>query len=104
MDIYPITDEKYPARSVSYTGSAGTTSTWPVFNGAASGGVWVWTTTDAYVTVGASLTATATNGIPIPAYTPVTIPIPSSCTETFTVSAIQISSGGTLYAKPLSGN
>ncbi len=106
MDVYPITDAKYPARTVAYTGTAGTTSTWPIIGngGTTTGGVWVWTTTDAYVVVGNSVTATTSNGIPIPAYTPVTLPIPADVKETWTVSAIQISAGGTLYAKPLAGN
>lgn len=103
MDIYPIQETLYPARSTTYTGTAGTTSTWPVLDGK-TGGVWIWTTTDAYVIVGEGVTATTSNGLPIPAYTPVTIPIPQSCKETFRVSAIQATTGGTVYAKPVAGN
>jgi plastocyanin len=70
-------------------------------NGGAKG-VLVWTTTDAYVKVGEAVTATSAS-TPIPAYTMVTLAVPMSA-KTFVVSAIQISAGGTVYAKPVGGS
>lgn len=82
--------------NVSYTGTAGSTSTFP----SGPQGVLVWVTTDAYVVAGVGVTAT-TSDTPIPAYTPVVLDVKAG--EPWRVSAIQISSGGTVYAKPLQG-
>ena len=82
--------------SVSYTGTAGSISQ------AVRGNLlMVWCTTDAYVTVGS--TATTSNGTPIPSYQVFWLPIPDAIrqgqTPTVLVSAIQVTSGGTLYAQ-----
>lgn len=72
--------------SVAYTGTAGTTSA----VGAHETQVYVWTTSDAYIKFGGTAT---TSDFPIPADTPIRCRInPGE-----TVSAVQISSGGTLY-------
>jgi len=81
--------------SVTYTGTAGST---PKMN--ASPSVLVWTTTDAYVVVGDGLTAVVTD-TPIPAYTPMIFDVPVGDGSGFRVSAIQVSAGGTVYAKPV---
>ena len=99
--LRPLMDSSFPARSVAYTGTAGSTATW----NAGPQGVLVWCTSDAYIRVGEGATAT-TSDTPIPANTPVpfTVPVPSSLNSTgapWRVSAIQVSSGGTLYAKPI---
>ena len=102
MDIIPINGAEFSADSVAYTGTAGTTDA--VWAGPAAGGpkgVLVWTTTDAHVRVGSGVTAT-TADTPIPAYVPFTFMVPANAL-TFVVSAIQVSSGGTLYAKPVGG-
>lgn len=95
--LHPLSDSTFGAKSVSYTGTAGTTGTWPV----GPEGVLVWCTTDAYIRVGTGVTATTTD-TPIPAGTPVPFRAPQATNAgPWCVSAIQISSGGTLYAKPI---
>lgn len=94
-------DATYAAKSVAYTGTAGTTGTWP----AGPQGVLVWCTTDAYIRVGEGVTAT-TNDTPIPSYTPVPFFVPQAgggggTGAPFQVSAIQVSTGGTMYCKPI---
>ena len=96
--LNPSQDAAFTARSVAYTGTAGSTSTWPP--GPQS--VLVWATTDAHVIVGPGVTAT-TAATPIPAYTPVIIKVPQKTGEPWRVSAIQVSAGGTVYAKPING-
>ena len=94
--LNPCSDAAFTARSVSYTGTAGTTGTWP----RGPQGVLVWSTTDAFICVGESMTAT-TADTPIPAGTPIPFFIPNGTGAPWSVSAIQVSSGGTLYAKPI---
>ena len=99
--LRPNMDPAYAAKSVAFTGTGGTTGTWP----AGPQGVLVWCTTDAYIRVGEGVTAT-TNDTPIPSYTPVPIYIPQAgggggTGAAWQVSAVQISTGGTLYAKPI---
>lgn len=81
--------------SVAYTGTAGNTAVMK-----ASPFVLVWCSTDAYVVVGDAVVAVATD-TPIPAGTPVVFAVPPNSGAGFRVSAIQISAGGTVYAKPV---
>lgn len=98
MDVIAAAnDASFTARSVAYTGTAGSTSTWPVGPTA----VVVWATTDAYIRVGVDVTAT-TADLPLPAYTPVLLRVPDEG-DPWRVSAIQISAAGTVYAKPVNG-
>ncbi|MEY3782031.1 MAG: hypothetical protein RIS97_209 [Pseudomonadota bacterium] len=100
--LRPCMDASYGAKSVAYTGTAGVTGTWP----AGPQGVLVWCTTDAYIRVGDSVTAT-TADTPIPAGTPIPFNVPQPSTGAagtgapWRVSAIQVASGGTLYCKPI---
>lgn len=98
--LRPMTDASYAAKSVAFTGTAGTTGTWP----AGPQGVLVWCTTDAYIRVGNGVTAT-TNDTPIPSMTPVPFFVPQSAGGAtggeWQVSAVQVTTGGTLYAKPI---
>jgi len=95
--LHPLNDSTFGAKSVAYTGTAGSTGTWP----SGPEGVLVWCTTDAYIRVGVGATATTTD-TPIPANTPIPFRAPQSAnTGPWRVSAIQISSGGTLYARPM---
>ena len=94
--LRPCNDAAFTARSVSYTGTAGSTATWP----AGPQGVLVWCTTDAYIRVGEGVTAT-TSDTPIPANVPVPVFIPAGTGSPWRVSAIQVAAGGTLYAKPI---
>jgi hypothetical protein len=97
--LNPADDAAYTARSVAYTGTAGSTSTWPPGNRE----VMVWATTDAYIKVGVGVTAT-TASTPVPAFTPVKFRVPFNANEPWRVSAIQVAAGGTVYAKPLEGS
>lgn len=97
MDLLrPCSDAAFTARSVAYTGTAGSTGTWP----AGPQGVMVWATTSAHVAVGEGLTAT-TSDTPIPANTPIMFTVPGGTGAPWRVSAIQTATGGTVYAKPI---
>ena len=91
--------DAYPAYTASYTGTAGSTSTW----NPGPEGVVVWSTTAAYVKVGEGVTAT-TADTPIPANTPIPFVVPSGTGAPWRVSAIQVASGGSVYAKPINQN
>jgi hypothetical protein len=98
--LRPLSDPAFGTQSVAYTGTAGSVTGWP----AGPQGVLVWSTSDAYIAVGDSVTAT-TAATPLPANTPVPIFVPQpsggATGGAWRVSAIQISAGGTLYAKPI---
>ena len=94
--LRPVSDAIYGAKSVAFTGTAGSTGTWPT----GPQGVLIWSTTDCYVQVGVGVTAT-TADTPVPSYTPITFLVPYNTGEPCRVSAIQISAGGTVYAKPI---
>lgn len=81
--------------TVAYTGTAGSTST---FNpGPAT--VMVFCTTQCFVTVGEEVTATSSS-IPLPANVVVWLPVPPGTGAPWRVSAIQQSSGGSVFAQP----
>jgi hypothetical protein len=94
--LNPLADSNFAAASAAYTGTAGSTSAWP----AGPQGVVIWCTTAAYVAVGEGVTATS-NSTPIPANTPIPFVVPQGTGAPWRVSAIQIASGGTVYAKPI---
>ena len=94
--LRPLNDAGFAAQSVAYTGTAGSVTGW----NAGPQGVLVWSTTDAYILVGEGVTAT-TAATPLPANTPVPFTVPQGTGAVWRVSAIQIASGGTLYAKPI---
>ena len=94
--LNPLADGDFPARTASYTGTAGSTTAWP----AGPQGVVIWSTTAAYVAVGEGATAT-TSSTPIPANTPIPFIVPQGTGAPWRVSAIQIGSAGTVYAKPI---
>lgn len=94
--LNPCSDAVFTARSVAYTGTAGTTGTWP----RGPQGVLVWSSTDAFIRVGEDVAATVAD-TPIPAGTPVPFFIPNDTGAPWSVSAIQVTAGGTLYAKPI---
>ena len=87
-------------QSVAYTGTAGTISS-ALPNDCTA--VWVWTTTDAYIRIGQSPTAVTTD-FPMPAMTPMVFPVSHIDAQSVNgakVSAIRISSDGTLYVCPV---
>lgn len=94
--LNPCADSNFPARTVTYTGTAGSTGTWP----AGPQGVVVWATTPCHILVGEDVTAT-TSSTPLPANTPVPFVVPQGTGAPWRVSAIQISTGGTIYCKPM---
>ena len=94
--LRPLNDAGFATQSVAYTGTAGSVTGW----NAGPQGVLVWSTTDAYIRVGEGVTAT-TADTPLPAFTPVPIFVPAGTGAPWRVSAIQISAGGTVYAKPI---
>lgn len=94
--LNPLSTANFPGRSVSYTGTAGNTSTW----NAGPQGVMVWSDQACYVEVGEGAVAT-TSSTPIPPFTPIPLVVPVSVSGQWRVSAVQISAGGTVYAKPM---
>jgi hypothetical protein len=94
--LRPLNDAGFAAQSVAYTGTAGSVTGW----NAGPQGVLVWCTSDAYVLVGEGATATSA-ATPLPAGVPVPIFVPAGAGGIWRVSAIQITAGGTLYAKPI---
>jgi hypothetical protein len=94
--LNPLADANFPAKSITYTGTAGVTGTWP----AGAQGVVVWSDQACYVLVGEAVTAT-TASTPIPANTPIPFKVPASVSGQWRVSAIQVSTGGTIYCKPM---
>lgn len=94
--LNPLSSATFPAQSVAFTGTAGSTSGW----NAGPEGVMVWSDQPCYISVGEGVTAT-TSDTPIPAFTPIPFKIPTGTSGLWRVSAIQISSGGTVYCKPM---
>jgi len=94
--LRPLSDANYPARTVAYTDTAGSTSTWPP----GAEGVVVWSTTTCYVAVGVGATAT-TSSTPIPAYTPIPFYLEPGSGAPWRVSAIRIGDSGSIYCKPI---
>lgn len=94
--INPMSDASYAGTSVAYTGTAGSTSTYP----AGPEGVILCVTTAAYVTVGVGVTATSADTY-VPANTLVKLKVPSGTGAPWRVSAVQVATGGTLYVKPI---
>jgi hypothetical protein len=96
--LKPLSDATFAGKSVAFTGTAGTTATWP----AGPEGVVVWADAACYVLVSEGGTAaTATNGTAVPANTPIPFFVPRDKSAPWAVSAVQISTGGTVYAKPI---
>jgi hypothetical protein len=90
-------DAAFAAKSVAYTGTAGVTGTWP--NGPQ--GILVWSDQACYVRVGVGVTATSAD-TPIPPFTPIAFRAPQGMdTGPWRVSAVQVSTGGTVFAKPI---
>ncbi len=94
-----LDDSLFPAKTAAYTGTAGSTDTWD----AGVEALLVWTTTAAYIAIGNGVTAT-TSSTPIPANVPIPFAVPKGTGGPWRVSAIQVASGGNVYAKPISGN
>lgn len=96
MELLNPLSAAFPAQSVAYTGTAGSTDGW----NAGPEGVMVWSDQPCYVVVGEGVTAT-TADTPIPAMTPIPFKVPLTASGVWRVSAIQVSTGGTVYCKPI---
>ena len=94
--LRPLSTTDFPASTASYTGTASNTSTW----NAGPQGVVVWSDQACYVEVGERVTAT-TASTPIPPFTPIPFAVPSTVSGAWRVSAIQVSTAGTIYCKPI---
>lgn len=94
--LRPLADTDFPARTVAYTGTAGSTSTW----NPGPEGVMVWSDQACYIAVGVGVTAT-TSSTPIPPFTPIPFYLEPGSGAPWRVSAIQVSTGGTIYCKPI---
>ena len=94
--LNPLAKADFPAQTASYTGTAGSTTGW----NAGPEGVMVWSDQPCYVVVGEGVTAT-TSDTPIPAFTPIPFKVQPTVSGVWRVSAIQVSSGGTIYCKPI---
>ena len=92
--LTPLNDPQFAAKSAAYTGTAGTTASWP----AGPQGVLVWTTTDSYIRVGDGAATVADT--PMTGGTPVPFKVPNTGVP-WSVSAIQIGAAGIVYAKPI---
>ena len=94
--LNPLAQTTFPARTASYTGSAGNTATWA----AGPQGVVVWSDQACYIEVGESAVAT-TASTPIPPFTPIPFKVPQGTGGQWRVSAIRVSTDGTVYCKPI---
>ena len=95
--LHPLADANYPADSDTTGAVAVTLGPWPT----GPQGVLVWCTEAAYIAVGEGVTATSAS-TPIPAYTPIPFYAPQTGSGApWRVSALQVSTGGTVYAKPI---
>lgn len=94
--LNPLSTANFPGRTVSFTGTAGSTAVWP----AGPEGVMVWSDQPCYVEVGEGAVAT-TSSTPIPAFTPIPFKIPTGTSGGWRVSAVQISSAGAIFCKPM---
>lgn len=86
----------FPAQTKAYTGTAANTDGW----NAGPEGVVVWSDQACYIEVGEGAVATSAS-TPIPALTPIPFKVPANVTGVWRVSAIQVSTGGTIYCKPI---
>jgi hypothetical protein len=98
--LNPMSKADYPSYSVAYTGTAGSTTEWLP----GPQGVLIWSDQACYVEVGVDAVATSAS-TPIPPFTPIPFAVPINTSGApWRVSAIQVSTGGTVYCKPLNKN
>jgi hypothetical protein len=94
--LNPMSKADFPAYTATAGASAGPTTAW----NAGPQGVLVWCDVPCYVEVGPAAVAT-TASTPIPAFTPIPFYLPMGTGAPWRVSAIQVSTGGTIYCKPI---
>ena len=98
VEIVPLNGVQYAAQTTTYTGTAGTVTGWT----APAKAVDVTVTSNAHVRVGVGVTATTSDQY-IPSGQIVRFKLPDDDGRVWTVSAIQVSAGGSVYAKPVGG-
>lgn len=94
--LKPLAKANFPAQTASYTATAANTTGWA----AGPQGVVVWSDQACYVEVGEGADAT-TSSTPIPPFTPIPFAVPITTSGVWRVSAVRVSTDGTLYAKPI---
>ena len=94
--LNPLSKADYPSYNVAYTGTAGSTTAWPP----GAQGVVVWSDQACYIEVGEGAVAT-TASTPVPPFTPIPFKVPQGTGGLWRVSAIMVSTGGTIYCKPI---
>jgi hypothetical protein len=94
--LNPLSQSNFPAQTAAFSGTAGSTTGW----NAGPQGVMIWSDQPCYVEVGEGAVAT-TASTPIPAFTPIPFAVPITVSGVWRVSAIQVSTGGTVYCKPI---
>lgn len=98
--LNPMSKTDYPSYSAAYTGTAGNTDAWLP----GPQGVLVWSDQACYVEVGVGAVAT-TASTPIPPFTPIPFVLPTNTSGApWRVSAIRVSTDGTIYCKPINKN
>ena len=97
-EIIPINDATAATQTTTYTGTAGTVTGWQ--RGPKQ--VMVLCTSNAHVRVGAGVTATTADQY-VPSGQLVKFAVPGDTGTIWTVSASQVSAGGSGYAKPVGG-
>lgn len=99
MNLVDICDyNNYPSVSTSFTGTATSTSLIP----AGPEGFIIWADSACYFLIGENPTASTTNGTPIPQNTMVPVKIPIALRDrALKVSAVRITTSGTLYVIPV---
>jgi hypothetical protein len=96
MELLNPLSSAFPAQSVAFTDTAGTTTGW----NAGPQAVMVWSDSPCYIAVGEGVTATSAD-TPIPSFTPIPFKVPSTVSGVFKVSALRIDTNGTVYCKPI---
>jgi len=86
-----------PGQVVAYTGTAGTIAN-PV--PATANALWIFVTSIAHVKISKGGTAALTTDFPLPASTPIIVPLTDN-DGTIKVSAIQSAAGGNLHVCPI---
>ena len=94
--LKPLGKSDFPAQSASYTAAAGNTTGW----NAGPQGVVVWSDQACYIEVGEGAVATNAS-TPIPPFTPVPFAVPITVSATWRVSALRVTTDGTVYCKPI---
>jgi len=94
--LNPLDKTNFPAKSVAYTDTAGSTGTWA----AGPQGVVVWSDQSCYIEVGEGAVATSAS-TPVPPFTPIPFKVPAGGGGQWRVSALRVSTDGTVYCKPI---